>query len=127
MPQAVRRVYELVNPRITDLRTLEYGGYLRWLRIRGVERPRRPWETVHCDQTVAMYFAYLRSVSIARDTRRLDRAIVLRVRRLARIRLRHELGTQYRMPNGARVGTHTTVYSPKSTREGMTRIIRWDT
>ena len=64
-----------------------------------------------------MYFAYLRSVSLARDTRRLDRRIALTVRRLARTQLRRELGAQYRMPNGATVGTHTTVYSPEYTRE----------
>ena len=95
VPLSFIRVYRIVNPRMSDPRALEYGGYLRWLAHRGVERPRGPWETVHCDQTVAMYFAFLRSTSLARDTRRLDRAIAIRVRRLARILVREELSTQY--------------------------------
>ena len=65
------------------------------VNAQGVERPRRPWETVYCDQTVAMYFAFLRSTSLARDTRRLDRAIAIRVGRLARVLVREELSTQY--------------------------------
>ena len=64
-----------------------------------------------------MHFACLRSMGLARATRRLDRRIALTVRRLARRQLRQELGTQYRMPNGAMVGTHTIAYSPEYTRE----------
>ena len=98
------------------MRAVEYGSYLRWLSHQGVQVARRPWETVHCAETITMYYTFLSANAYARNTRRLDRAIALRVGRLARIRLRGALGTQYVMPNGAMAGTHTTVYGREYTR-----------
>ena len=115
--RSVMRVYERLNPGITDQLALEYGAYLRWLRIRVVERHRRPWQSVHCEQTCSMYFAYLWSTCLATDTQQLDRRIALTQRRLARIWLPHEYGTQYRLANGEMVGLYTTVHSPEYTRE----------
>ena len=99
------------------MRAVEYGSYLRWLRHRGVEVARRPRETVHCAETIIMHYTFPSANASARNTRRLDRAIALRVRRLARRRLRTTLGTQYVMPTGAMAGTHTIVCGREYTRE----------
>ena len=117
VPVSFLQVFVIDNPQVSDVRAVEYGSYLRWLRHRGVQVARRPWETVHCAETIRMYYEFLRANAYARNTRRLDRAIALRVRRLARIRLSGALGTQYVMPNGAMAGTHTTVYGREYTRE----------
>ena len=93
VPCAFRRVFVSDNPEVSNVRAIEYGSYLVMLRYQGKEVARRPWETVHCADTITMYYRYLGAHVYATDTRRLKRVIALKARWVARRRLRHELGT----------------------------------
>ena len=56
VPCAFRRVFVSDNPEVSDVRAIEYGSYLVMLRYQGKEVARRPWETVHCADTITMYY-----------------------------------------------------------------------